>query len=106
MSYQRPSSQRGLGSSVAEWSDLDPGADQRIDRRYNYTEKAVGPSTNDASRIIRNAKRRSAVTAANRYQWSSGGSAGRLFGRRQAAAADRNQNAEQQISDVETISKF
>lgn len=106
MSYQRPSSQRGLGSSVAEWSDLDPGADQRIDRRYGATEQAIGPGTRQATRMIQNAKRRSAVTASNRYQWSSGGSAGRLFGRRQAAAADRNQNAEQQISDVETISKF
>lgn len=97
---------RGIGTSVAESSDLDPGADQRIDRRYRFTEQAVGPSTNQASDMVRSARRRSSVTAARRYQWSQGGSAGALFGRRQAAASDRLLNQERQISDVESISRF
>lgn len=102
----RPNVRSGLGSSIAEWSDLDPGADQRIDRRYEEAERFIGPNTNQASSMVRNARRRSSVTAASRYQWSNGRSDGRMFGRRQARYNDRMLNPEQQISDVESISRF
>lgn len=113
-------SNRGIGTSVAEAWDREPGADQRVDRRYQFTDgfdrlstpgsrnslSFQGPSEQDVSKKLRAMKRRSAVTAASRYQWSQGGSAGKEFGRRQAAAVDRRINPEDEISDVETIAKF
>lgn len=105
--YKRYDNHTGPRTSVGEWSDREPGFDQSVDMRYVETKKGVrpfvGPGENQATDRIKNLTRRSAVTAASRYQWSRGRSSGEEFGRRQAAQYQRfeeDQNAPQKVDSV------
>jgi len=109
--YKRyQSGDKGPRTSVGAWSDHEPGYAQSVDKRWRETKgngvDFIGPNERQASQRVRALTRRSAVTAASRYQWSRGGSDGRSFGRRQAAMADRSMNAGSQGSSAAQIAQF
>lgn len=94
-------------TSVGEWSDREPGYDQSVDMRYVETKKGtrpfIGMDETSATDRIKNLTRRSAVTAASRYQWGQGRSSGEQFGRRRAAQYQRftdDQNTPQKVDSV------
>jgi hypothetical protein len=100
----------GPRTSVGEWSDREPGYGQSVDMRYEETQKGtqpfIGEDENRATDRIKNLTRRSAVTAASRYQWGMGRSSGEQFGRRRAAQYQRYEDASNNPQKVEEVAQF
>jgi hypothetical protein len=100
----------GPRTSVGEWSDREPGYSQSVDMRWQETQKGnspfIGPDERQATQRIKNLTRRSAVTAASRYQWSKGRTSGEEFGRRRAAQYERYQQSDNQPQKVDEIAQF
>ena len=100
----------GPRTSVGEWSDREPGYDQSVDMRWQETQKGsqpfVGINERQATKRIKGLRRRSAVTAASRYQWGMGRSGGDQFGRRRAAQYERYQQSDNEPQKVDEIAQF